>query len=182
MGRRLGVAFVLALLPLLAGGVVVGQEATPPGAPGWSLVPALSYELVGPGLRVTVESPAIPAVPPTLHVTYHFYPPAGSGRSADVPQVFAYDGPRENVGAFPQDGRRGWALTVTVEARPDFRTVPLTLLLPDVNLSGAAELPIDALAILVTHANSIGGPGLVEGPLQTYEVVRLHGTVNQTGP
>ena len=29
------------------------------------------------------------------------------------------------------------------------------------------------------HLNSIGGPGLVEGPLQTYDVVRLRGTATQ---
>jgi len=64
-----------------------------------------------------------------------------------------------------------------LEAVPDLYEVTLTVLVPDVNLiGGRAETPIATLAVLTTHHTSIGGPGGVQGALQTYEAVALQGT------
>jgi hypothetical protein len=64
-----------------------------------------------------------------------------------------------------------------LESIPDLWDVSLTLLVPDVNLiAGGAATSIATLAVLTTHHTSIGGPALVQGALQTYEVVALQGT------
>jgi hypothetical protein len=64
-----------------------------------------------------------------------------------------------------------------LEAVSDLYVVTLTLLVPDVNLiGGGAETTIATLAVLTTHHTSVGGPGLVQGALQTYEAVPLQGT------
>ena len=52
-------------------------------------------------------------------------------------------------------------------------SLTLTLLVPPVNPNEGTECPLSILAI---HLISIGSPCLVEGQLQTYEVVTLGGT------
>lgn len=73
------------------------------------------------------------------------------------------------------DTEIGTLVTVTLEVIPDLHTLTLTLLVPQINLN-EGESPLSTLAILTTHLTSIGGPSLVEGQLQTYEVVALEGT------
>ncbi len=70
----------------------------------------------------------------------------------------------------------GTLVSVTLEVIPDLHTLTLSVLIPQINLKGETERPLSTLAILTTHLTSIGGPGLVEGPLLTYEVVALEGT------
>jgi hypothetical protein len=66
-----------------------------------------------------------------------------------------------------------------LESIPDLWEITLTLLVPDVNLIGGyAETPIATVAIITTHHTTIGGPALVQGALQTYEVVALQGTAS----
>jgi hypothetical protein len=77
-----------------------------------------------------------------------------------------------------QDTDIGTLVTVTLEVIPDLHTLTLTLLVPQINLPDGNESPFSTLAILTTHHTSIGGPRLVEGPLQTYEVVTLQGTAS----
>jgi hypothetical protein len=72
----------------------------------------------------------------------------------------------------------GALVTVTLEVIPDLHTLAVSLLVPQINLRGGTESPLSTLAILTTHHTSIGGPGLVEGPLQTYEAVALEGTAS----
>jgi hypothetical protein len=72
----------------------------------------------------------------------------------------------------------GTLVTVTLEVIPDLHTLTLTLLVPQINLNDGNESPLSTLAILTTHRTSIGGPGLVEGQLQTYEAVALEGTAS----
>lgn len=72
----------------------------------------------------------------------------------------------------------GTLVTVTLEVIPDLHTLTVTLLVPQINLGGGTESPLSTRAILTTHHTSIGGPGLVEGPLQTYEAVALEGTAS----
>jgi hypothetical protein len=73
------------------------------------------------------------------------------------------------------DSEIGMMITVTLEVIDD-HTLTLTLLLPQINLGEGNESAFSTLAILTTHVTSIGGPRLIEGPLQTYEVVVLEGT------
>jgi hypothetical protein len=70
----------------------------------------------------------------------------------------------------------GTLVSVTLEVIPDLHTLTLSVLIPQINLKGETERPLSTLAILTTHLTSIGGPGLVEGPLLTYEMVALEGT------
>jgi hypothetical protein len=70
----------------------------------------------------------------------------------------------------------GMLVSVTLEVIPDLHTLTLSVLIPQIDLKGETESLLSTLAILTTHLISIGGPGLVEGPLQTYEVVALEGT------
>ena len=55
------------------------------------------------------------------------------------------------------------------------------VIVPDANLTTEVE-EIETVAILTTHADSIGGPDAVDGLLQTYEVIPLSGTVTPAGP
>jgi len=68
----------------------------------------------------------------------------------------------------------GQQVTVTVEQIPDNHITTLTLLLPAVNLEGN-ETPFRSIAIFTNHRTSIGGPGMVKGALQTYQVEDLAG-------
>jgi hypothetical protein len=72
----------------------------------------------------------------------------------------------------------GTLVTVTVEEIPDLHTLTVSLLVPQINLNEGNESPLSTPAILTTHRTSIGGPGLVEGQLQTYEVMALEGTAS----
>ena len=74
------------------------------------------------------------------------------------------------------DSEIGMLITVTLEVIPDLHTLTLTLLIPQINLDEGNESSFSTQAILTTHLTSIGGPNLVKGPLQTYEVVALEGT------
>lgn len=67
----------------------------------------------------------------------------------------------------------GTEVTVTTEVVEDLRTVTLTVLLPAVNLRGMTEAGFETLAIETASATTIGGPRLVDGPVQRYRV--LHG-------
>jgi hypothetical protein len=72
----------------------------------------------------------------------------------------------------------GTLVTVTLEVIPDLHTLTVSLLVPQINLTEGNESPLSTPAILTSHRTSIGGPGLVEGQLQTYEVVALEGTAS----
>jgi hypothetical protein len=96
------------------------------------------------------------------------------------PQFFYRDQQREFTFTGDEirslDSEIGMLITVTLEVIPDLHTLTLTLLLPQINLDEGNESAFSTLAILTTHRTSIGGPRLVKGPLQTYEVVALEGT------
>ena len=60
---------------------------------------------------------------------------------------------------------------------PDAAVWYLTLILPEVNpVDAGNEVPVQAVAIRTEQRTSIGGPALVRGPLQLYDVVILEGT------
>jgi hypothetical protein len=76
----------------------------------------------------------------------------------------------------------GLMVSVMLRARPDRDTLYLSLLVPEVNLEDRSPKSISTLAILTTHHTTFGGPNLVKGPLQTYEVVALAGTARFVVP
>ena len=65
----------------------------------------------------------------------------------------------------------------TLENIPDLRGVRLTLILPVVNVDGA-ERTFAGVALITTTRTSIGGPRLVDGPLQSYELLPVSGTAS----
>jgi hypothetical protein len=77
-----------------------------------------------------------------------------------------------------QDTAIGTLVTVTLETIPDLHTLTLSLVVPQINLNQGNESPFSTLAVLTTNHTSIGGPNLVDGPLQTYEAVALEGTAS----
>lgn len=68
-------------------------------------------------------------------------------------------------------------VTVTLEVIPDLHRITLTLIVPAINLQGSA-VQFNTIAIRTTHHDSIGGPSLIKGALQTYEAIELQGTAS----
>jgi hypothetical protein len=56
------------------------------------------------------------------------------------------------------------------EEVPDDHTVEAVVTLPEVNLDDSRSETCAGFAVLVTERTSIGGPPLVAGPLQDYEL------------
>jgi hypothetical protein len=76
----------------------------------------------------------------------------------------------------------GQLVSVLLESAPDGYDRYLTLLVPEVHPDKeGGDVAIHTVAIVTTHLTSIGGPDLVKGPLQTYEVIALDGTA-EFGP
>ena len=76
------------------------------------------------------------------------------------------------------ESKIGKLITVTLEVIPDSHELTLTLLLPKINLEGQKS-SFATSAIRTKHLTSIGGPALVKGPLQTYDVLSLRGIASQ---
>jgi hypothetical protein len=86
-----------------------------------------------------------------------------------------YDVTRRGDEIRSQELEIGTLVTIELEAVPDAHVVELSVLVPAVNLDdGTAE--VETVAVVTTERTSIGGPGLVSGQLQTYEVQALSGT------
>jgi len=62
----------------------------------------------------------------------------------------------------------GLQIIALIDARPDVDSRVLLLLLPDVTIADA-PVPVAAIAAVVTIKTSVG-PGLIEGPLQSYAI------------
>jgi hypothetical protein len=69
----------------------------------------------------------------------------------------------------------GTLVTVLLDVIPDLLTLTATLVLPDINLGDRQMIRFSAVVILTTSPTTIGGPNLVIGPLQIYQVVKLKG-------
>jgi hypothetical protein len=69
----------------------------------------------------------------------------------------------------------GTLVTVVLELIPDLHTFTATLVLPDINLGDRQVVWFTTVVILTKNLTSFGGPQLVTGPLQTYQVVKLGG-------
>lgn len=73
------------------------------------------------------------------------------------------------------DTELGLEVRGVLEIIPDLREVRLNLILPVVNVDGP-ERSFAGLALVTTVRSSIGGPRLVDGPLQDYEIRPVSGT------
>jgi hypothetical protein len=71
----------------------------------------------------------------------------------------------------------GLQVTASLPGVPDLFERHLTLLVPVVNTASEA-VPFVGIAMLTTTRTSIGGPRLVEGPLQRYEIHPVGGVAS----
>jgi hypothetical protein len=122
-------------------------------------IQANRYELKGHHTEITYEEAAFDGQP---HLTYRVF-------QGPATRTFSGDQIRS------QASEIGKQITVTTEAVPDKEETTLTLLLPMVNLVGATEQTFETLVIITTQRSSIAGPGLVNGAVQRYHVVKLEG-------
>ncbi len=74
--------------------------------------------------------------------------------------------------------RLGWTATAHLDGRPDAFTRSVTVVVPRVNVDGRDGEAFEGLAIVVRRRTSIGGPGLVQGPIETYDVRAINGTAS----
>ncbi len=75
-------------------------------------------------------------------------------------------------------GWLGWTVTADVDSRPDLYSRAVTVVLPNVNVDAGASEGFDGLMIVVRRRTSIGGSGLVKGPIESYEVRTVTGTAS----
>ena len=130
-------------------------------------VQANRFELTREHRQITYDTTTFTGQP---HLTYH------DEQRPDLNGTF------RRVELLSLDSEIGMLITVTLEVIPDLHTLTLTLLIPQINLDEGNESSFSTQAILTTHLTSIGGPNLVKGPLQTYEVVALEGTARFVTP
>ena len=71
----------------------------------------------------------------------------------------------------------GFVVDATVEQVPDSHTLEIRLVFPEVNLS-ESDVLFSGVAALTRELTSIGGPSLVAGPLQSYELRPVGGTAS----
>ena len=69
----------------------------------------------------------------------------------------------------------GFEVVAVVSATPDLQTVHLRMVLPQVNLDEEPATFV-GFAVLATSRTSIGGAGLLEGPIHLYELRPVAGT------
>ncbi len=65
--------------------------------------------------------------------------------------------------------REGIVVRAIHEEVPDSHTLLVTVIIPQVNLDSEPQMGA-GFAVLTTARTSIGGPGLVSGPVQLYEL------------
>lgn len=70
----------------------------------------------------------------------------------------------------------GKEVTVMLEGLADGPDLRFTLIVPDVNLQDDTEAKIRTFGVLTLSRNTLGGPKLVKGQVQTYKVTGLRGT------
>lgn len=81
----------------------------------------------------------------------------------------------------------GRLVTATLRSAEDGDTSTVSVLLPDINLSAAdagstrLEAAFETVAVWTTIRSTIGGPGLVKGPVQLYTQALLDGTARLAG-
>lgn len=125
-------------------------------APAYSFEQPNSYELVGPHTQVTYTVPPLTREPMlTLR---------------ERKRVLKFSGDQIRIA----DTEMGHWISVTTDQIPDLHTVTFSVLLPDINAT-KGDSYFRTQAIRTTHRTSIGGPDLVNGPLQLYARLTMFG-------
>jgi hypothetical protein len=137
---------------------VRADTATPEGPPGAG---PNTFSLEGAGTHITYGTTSLDGQPV---LSYRGAYPDTAFRGEEI--------------AVGQDPALGPTVSVLLHAEPDARVVYLTLLLPEIGQTRLGDPPVafSTIAILTTHLTSIGGPALVTGARQIYEVIALAGT------
>lgn len=117
--------------------------------------PANRYEFTGGAVSGTVDLAGITGQP-VVHLQFDQW----SITDADVKM-----------------GELGVVVTARLDFVPDKESTRLHLVLPEANV-GDEAVAVEGFAVLVTTRSSIAGPGLVEGPLQSYAVRSVSGTAS----
>ncbi len=82
----------------------------------------------------------------------------------------------------------GRLVTATLGRVPDGDTSTVTVLLPEVTLvppggeGPPIETPFETVAVFTATQSSVGGPGLVAGPVQLYTHAQMEGVAHLGGP
>lgn len=154
----LGAGMIAALLATSSPDVA-RADATPVSSAQGPGPGPVRYSLTGDRIRIEF-TPAVGSDPVQL-------------RYEDETGSKTFTGDEIDVSAHPAIGQ---VASVLLDAAPDAYVDYLAVLLPEVNpVADTAEVPIETLAVVVRHLTSIGGPRLVSGPLQTYDVHPLAG-------
>lgn len=135
-----------------------GKPVDPTGPLGQDVEDANLYKLQGKDTAITYRDSG-EAGGPTLvldHAVYH--------------ETYTGDEIRRI------DGTPGDLLSVPVTYVADGYGLDLLLFVPTVNIRDGKDEPINTTAILATERTSIGGPILVDGQIDSYEVITLTGT------
>ena len=114
------------------------------------------YELMGAGVKITYSTTGFSGI---AQLNYQ-----------DPSRNLQFSG--EQIRVTPTE--IGQMVTVTLEQIPDLKTVTYSLLIPDINLARDVAV-FKTTGITTTHLTSIGGPALIEGPVQTYRTQTLRG-------
>ena len=78
-----------------------------------------------------------------------------------------------------ENGPLGRLVTITIESVPDLHTITVTLVLPDLGGQSRPVTSFRTFVVVTTNRTSIGGPGLVTGPIQLYTAVKGDGTAQE---
>ena len=98
-----------------------------------------------------------------------------------VPEEFIYEGEKgeqkfSGRAIFREHIQSGFMPSVVLEQAPDLHTITLTLAIPAANIpDNMKSIPVKTFAVRTTNKTSIAGPELVEGQIQSYEVLALEG-------
>jgi hypothetical protein len=151
-----------AALRAAGGGTVAGAQGTPEAGDRGPV----RYALKGGDIEIVFTPAATGA-----NATFDY-------RSASASIVFTGDEVRTE-----RSTALGRFVSVNLEYAPDGYDRYLTLLVPDANPEeDGRTASVTTFAIITTHWTSIGGPALVRGALQSYEVVELDGVAEfETG-
>ena len=104
---------------------------------------------------------------------------SGSNRTLTVDGIAASD---IEVEGLAMGGHvLGWAVSGYLDAIPDLHSRSIAVLLPRVNADSVVE-SFNGVAMVITHHTSIGGPSLVKGALQEYDVRKIAGTARRHQP
>ena len=115
-------------------------------------------EVTGGGVSVTYATTGLAGNP-----SFHYH---DAGRDVTV----------EGIDIRTKKTELGTLVTIDLGVVLDGPSTSATLLVPTINLAKEAEQRLRTVIIVTTTANTIGGPSLVMGQLQSYKAIAVRGT------